>query len=229
MIAQPALAAGNKSQPENADVGAIKEKYWARGDENELGVVQNRLYSKSHKVELGFFGGLTSSDPFLNTKQLGGSLGYHISELWAVHALAWKSFTSPSSAQTELSKDLGGALPDTNEPQAFYGGEVGFSPIYGKLSLMGSSIIYYDFHLLAGGGATKTQSGTYMTPLAGLGQQIWVANWMSLRIDYRLMTYQEDVLEKNTGAPTPVGGVVEAGRRNWTNTVTLGVTFLVGG
>src|SRR3954471_9123833 len=84
-------AAGTSPQPEKADVGAIKEKYWAKGDESELGVVQNRLYSKSGKLEIGGFGGLTSSDPFLDVKQLGGSIGYHFSELWAVHLFGWKS------------------------------------------------------------------------------------------------------------------------------------------
>jgi outer membrane beta-barrel protein len=222
--AAPRYARG-ATQPEKADVGAIKEKYWTKGDETELGVVQDRLYKKSGKLELGGFAGLTSNDPFLNIKQVGGSVGFHLSELWAVHAVYWKNFVKPSSALETFQRERG-ATTNTNEPESFYGGEVGFSPIYGKLSLLGKSIIYYDFHLLGGAGLTKTETGTYLTPLLGLGQQIWVSDWMSIRIDYRLMTYKEDIKEKVI--PTQLGQVVDT-RQNWSNTVTLGVTFLIGG
>src|SRR5262245_32582443 len=90
------VRAAGTTQPEKADVGAIKERYWTKGDDTELGVVQDRLYSKSGRLEVGGFYGLTSNDPFLNIKQAGGSVGFHFSELWALHVFAWKNFTKPS-------------------------------------------------------------------------------------------------------------------------------------
>jgi hypothetical protein len=45
-----APATGDTTNAERVNTEAIKEKYWARGDESEIGVVQNRLYSKANKV-----------------------------------------------------------------------------------------------------------------------------------------------------------------------------------
>src|SRR5476649_915658 len=61
------------SEAEHVNVENIKSKYWARGDESELGVVQNRLYSKEHKIEVGVFGGVVATDPFLQVNSVGGS------------------------------------------------------------------------------------------------------------------------------------------------------------
>src|SRR4051812_6211150 len=70
--ASPSAAAGGTEpdqagKAERVNVESIKQKYWARGEESELGVVQNRLYSKEHKVEIAGFYGFLGSDPFLNT------------------------------------------------------------------------------------------------------------------------------------------------------------------
>ncbi len=209
---------------EKVDVENIKEKYWARGDESELGVVQNRLYSKSHKFELGVFGGFMTSDPFLAVKGLGASLGFHFSEVWAFHLVGWKESASPSSALETL--EGSGKKANTNLPQWFLGGEVAASILYGKLSLVGKKIIYYDMHLLGGAGATSTENGTYFTPHVGIGQQIYLNQWSSLRVDYRLQRYDERIREKEI---TPILGQDVGGRTNWTNTITFGVDFLFGG
>jgi outer membrane beta-barrel protein len=209
---------------EKVDVENIKEKYWARGDESELGVVQNRLYSKARKFELGVFGGFMTSDPFLSVKGLGASLGYHFSEVWAFHVVGWKSYASSSSALETLV--AGGKKANTNIPRSYVGGEFAASILYGKLSLIGKKIIYYDMHLLGGAGATSTENGTYFTPHIGIGQQIYLNQWSSIRVDYRMMRYDERIKEKET---TPILGQDVGGRTNWTNAITIGVDFLFGG
>src|SRR4051812_36371765 len=65
-------SASHEPDLEQVNVENIKERYWARGNETELGVVQNRAYSKTNKLELGFLGGVAFSDPFLTLKYLGG-------------------------------------------------------------------------------------------------------------------------------------------------------------
>src|SRR5262245_10788021 len=66
----PVEHAADNGQGERVNVENIKQKYWARGDESELGVVQNRLYSKANKLELSLLGGILSTDPFLSVKAL---------------------------------------------------------------------------------------------------------------------------------------------------------------
>ncbi|MBI4925378.1 MAG: outer membrane beta-barrel domain-containing protein [Bdellovibrio sp.] len=211
--------------PEKVNVDVIKEKYWARGNETEMGVVQNRLYSKSHKLEVGFFGGITTSDPFLNTKNIGGSVGLHLSEYFAMKVFGWKSFVSPSSALTTF-EDTIGATTNNNPPKYYFGTEGSASVLYGKLSLVGKAIIYYDFHLLGGAGFTGTESGTYLTPHLGLGQNVYISQSISIRVDYRLQYYREKIIEK---VITPKIGQIVGERTNWSNVVTFGVHFLFGG
>src|SRR4051812_5711745 len=96
--AATALAADTKKNDtpkgvdEKVNVESIKEKYWARGDESELGVVQNRLYSKEHKFEFGVFGGSVSTDPFLSVHALGASMAYHFTEYFAAQIEGWHDF-----------------------------------------------------------------------------------------------------------------------------------------
>jgi outer membrane beta-barrel protein len=210
---------------EQVNVQGIKERYWARGNEAELGVVQNRTYSKTHKLELGLLGGIAFSDPFLTVKYLGGDLGYHLSEFVSLHLLAWQYTVSPSNALLTF-QAAQGATTNTNYPSLFFGTELDASIIYGKLSVLGKSIIYYDLHLLGGVGATKTETGTYVTPSLGIGQRFYLSKVTSLRIDYRLQYYNENLIEKQitTKLGQPVGA-----RDNFNNTITLGLSFMLFG
>lgn len=220
---RPAQTAAAES--ERTQIDAIKEKYWARGDDSELGVVQNRLYTKSRKLEVEVLTGIPFTDPFLDVKSYGGAVGWHLNEYFSLRALGWKASVSPSSALLTFQKTLN-ASANTNEPRSFLGGELAGSLLYGKLSLLGKKIIYYDLHLLAGAGATSTESGDYFTPFAGIGQQVYLSRRLTLKVDYRLMRYHEQILEKVI--PTHLGEVVDE-RTNWSNTITFGISVLFGG
>jgi outer membrane beta-barrel protein len=231
-VATPATAsqAPDTTNAERVNTDAIKEKYWARGDESEIGVVQNRLYSKAHKVEFQILGSLINSDPFVSTYSIGGRLGYHFNEYFSAHALAWKSWASPSSTQDNLTankpvNEIGTAL-NTDYAKSYYGGEFQASLLYGKLSVVGKAIIYYDLHFLAGVGMTGTESGNNFTQHVGVGQQFFLSKRTSILVDYRIMHYQDTLINKiipPTGSPIP-GDV----RTNWTNVISVGVGFLFG-
>lgn len=225
--AEKAAAAtpSSSNEGERVNVENIKEKYWARGDETEMGVVQNRLYSKSRKVSASLFGGFITTDPFLSVKSLGGSVGYHFSEYLSAHLIAWKSYSSGSTA-LDFFRERFGVDANTNIPKAYTGAEGAWSFLYGKLSVLGKKIIYYDFHLLGGMGVTDTETGRYFTPHLGIAQQVYMTQTVSLRVDYRLMRYTETLVEKQitTRLGQPVGD-----RANWTNSITIGLSFLIGG
>lgn len=221
LAADPPKPAGN----EEVNVEAIRKKYWAKGRRSRLGVVQNRLYSKAGRFSLGVTGGVAFSDPFLTTRTVGGNIGYYFNEFFGIHLIGWKDFVSASSA-LETFEESRGATANTNEPNYFAGTEASVSMIYGKLSLLGAKIIYYDLHGLIGGGVTDTESGLYATPHIGLGQRFFLSKLFSLRIDYRLQFYRETILEKEI--PTKLGQP-QGQRDNWQNNIQLGVDFFFGG
>lgn len=210
---------------ERVNVENIKEKYWARGDESELGVVQNRQYTKARKFDLGVFTGIVATDPFLSVKSLGGTLGFHFNEYFGVSLFGYKAFVSPSSAYEYLQRDLSTGA-NTNEPRWFLGAEGNASLIYGKLSVLGKLIIHYDLHFLGGMGVTATESGNNFTPYVGIGQQFYLSRLISLQIDYRLMHYNEAILQK-VGSPSSPNGTFLGNRSNWANSISLGITFLI--
>lgn len=213
-----------QSEGEAVNIDSIKQKYWARGDETELGVVQNRAYSKGRHIEFSLGTGVTFSDPFLTVNQFGGTVGYHFTENLGLHLLYWNYNVKPSSALETFEKEKT-ATTNTNKPQNYIGVEGMGSILYGKLSLLGKKIVYYDLHLLAGAGLTGTESGRYFTPSLGIGQRFYLSKYFTLRIDYRMNYYNETILEKQivTKLGQPTGN-----RDNWSNVITLGVSFLFG-
>ncbi len=217
--------AGAKAQPNapkgtKLDVESVKRKYWAQGNESEMSVVQNRLYTKEGKFELGLFYANQVGDPFLVIRDFGGLISHHFTEEWGVTLLGWKSFVSNSTAYTAF-VNTPGFPGDTNSdrPKYFIGGEVMFSPIYGKLSLIGKAILYYDLHVMAGAGRMSQDNGNYFSPMLGIGQQIYLNKSLALRVDYRWITYSETIINKQNGQVSS--------RRNYTDAISLGLDFLL--
>ena len=224
-IPTPAPSGQSSKNVERVNVDILKQRYWETADDTDPKVVQNRIYKKEHKFELGLFVGTLSSDPFLSVRSLGGSLGFHFTETWGLNLFAWKSFSSKSSSLDRLEQETGRSA-NTNDPKSYKGGEIAYSPIYGKLSVFGKAILHYDLHFLGGAGITDTQSGIQTTLHLGVGQQIYLSKVAALRLDYRLMRYNENILEQHS---LVVGlGKVIASRVNFTDALTLGVSFFFG-
>jgi outer membrane beta-barrel protein len=244
----PAPAAAEKApapsgDAEKVNVDSIKEKYWARGDETEMGVVQNRLYSKSGKFEVGLMGGIFMSDPFVNTSSLGGNMGFHFNEYFSLQFVGWKAYSKGSAALDTLRTVGSGQTTNYNSPNSYLGLEGNASFLYGKLSLVGKSIIYYDMHFALGFGKTSLTSSPYwadgpngaagttvsqsvFTEHLGVGQRFYLSTSTSLRLDYRFMHYNEEIYETIV---TPRNGTSTGTRSNWTHSISLGVNFLFGG
>lgn len=219
-MVQGARADSPKPRGEQLNIDSLKDKLWLKGEDYEIRVIQNRLYSKTGKFHIGAFGAQISTDPFLDVRSLGAVTGIYFSETIGIEAFYWKAYASPSSALTTLEATVGNTA-NTNLPKSFMGGELIVAPIYGKLSLFGKKILYYDLHLLGGVGYTKTETGSYMTPSLGIGQQIHLSRYLTFRFDYRWMTYNESVLKKvNPSTPGEIAGE----RRSTSNVITLGLS-----
>jgi outer membrane beta-barrel protein len=217
------------SEAERLNIENIKQKYWARGDESELGVVQNRMYTKTRKFELGVYAGVVATDPFLSVYSLTGTLSYHFNEYISVGFFGRKDWSTPSSALVFLRNPYpngANSNTSTNDPRWYLGSEVMASILYGKLSLIGKAIIHYDFHFIGGLGMTSTYSGNYFTPSVGVGQQFYITRWMTLRADYRLMIYKETIVQRNPSPSSPLDTPI-GDRTNFSNSISVGLSFLV--
>jgi outer membrane beta-barrel protein len=186
-----------ESEAEVLEVEKVKEKYWAQGEESQLGVVQNRAYSKAGKLQLGLLGGKAIDDPFLSNTVYGFDVGYNFNEFWGLSVLGLNYKVSPSSALEQMRKPPSSKNANTVATYSYLGAEGTASFLYGKLSLMGARIVYYDMHLTFGGGLTNTENDKLgMTGSVGIGQRFYITQPLSLRFDYRMQTFKATVKEK---------------------------------
>ncbi len=241
LISMPSWAQKKKSAPtapaakeeavsgEMLEVEKVKEKYWAQGKDSKMGVVQNRLYSKEKRFALGLLGGVSMADPFLSIKTLGGTFGYHFSEFIGVSLVGWKNFVSASSAlKTAVEQDKD---QNTVEPYGYIGAEGLGSIMYGKLSLLGQKIIYYDMHLSIGAGMTffeshragGDKSASSVSGTWGIGQRFYLTDNFSLRMDYRNQIYREVIREKVITADI---GDIKGRRTVFAHTINMAVDFM---
>lgn len=227
MLSTAAFAAPNKRAPapKDTDVESVKENYWNRTSDGDVEVVQNRLYSKKNRLSLQIGAGTVSTDPFLNVKSVSGGIGFHFSESLGLYAIGRKYLVSDSSYLTELRNGVttGAATSaNVNRPNSYFGGELQYSPFYGKMSLSGASIIHYDAHFLLGLGVTDTESGKYSTPSIGFGPEFYLGKTVAVRLDYRLTYYSETIRERILTTRTTAGE-----RDNFGHHLTLGLEFFL--
>jgi len=227
IVLSAAPLAAQQAQTSEADteileVEKVKEKYWAQGEESQLGVVQNRTYSKAGKISLGLIGGRATDDPFLSTTAYGLNVGYNFSEFWGASLVGMKYAVSPSNALKTLR--AGGKEANTVAPEHYLGAEATGSFLYGKLSLLGASIIYYDMHVTAGGGITKTENDSAaLTTSLGIGQRFYLTKSLSLRMDYRFQTFVATEKEKEITARL---GDVNGQIRHFSHVLALELGFM---
>ncbi len=94
-------------------------------------------------------------DPFWRTLGMGVRLEHHFDERWSIstHALGGLSLlAAPVQVCSETCSDPAAAkLRSTpGKLQLLAGVEVGWAPIYGKLSLMGERTLHFDAYISAG-------------------------------------------------------------------------------
>ncbi len=208
--------------PRDVQVDNVKEAYWNRTSEGDIEVVQNRQFSKKNRLSLQAFAGTIATDPFLSVKSVGGGLSYHFSESFGITAIGRKYLVSDSRATEDLRTGTsggGGIVVNVNKPDVFYGGEFVYTPLYGKISLSGSSIVHYDAHLIAGLGVTDTETGKLLTPNVGFGPQFYLSNSLALRLDYRMFVYKETIIERVLNNPA----VRSADRTNYSHEIAVGL------
>jgi outer membrane beta-barrel protein len=178
--------------PERIDVQSMKRRYWTVGNEDLMDVVQNRRYTKKGRWETALRYGFWSDDAFQDQKTIGGSLGYHLNEFLSLHMFYSKISASNNQAFTAAISNTG-IRPAINPGLSVIGAEARGSLIYGKLSLLGSRIIYYDFNTAIGltQHSVGAPSGTSIGYFLGLGQQFFLdKNWF-LGLDWRLMFHSD--------------------------------------
>ncbi len=182
--------------PERIDVQSMKRRYWTVGNEDLMDVVQNRQYTKKGRIETALRYGFWSDDPFVSQKSIGFSLGYHVNEFFSLHGFyaSISGGTNDAYKQAQDALRVAGSVtldPVVNPAKSVMGAEARGSLVYGKLSIMGKSIIYYDLNVALGLSQHTATDGSSTGYFGGFGQQFYLNRNVFLTLDYRMLFHTD--------------------------------------
>ena len=181
--------------------------------------VANRFFLKQSRFEIAPYFGYVPNNPFARRVVGGANLGYHFTE--TLSAQANVGF-SPDAGEGDL-KQLTAVLLDRafdanasnaesfQQPldkvqlQASFG--VAWAPIYGKINLVGETVLNFDFYGTLGLGMVSKQNyvATYdlvalnpdlaevkIGPSVGVGANFFLNQFMAFKIDARSAFYVDN-------------------------------------
>ena len=218
------LGAGlNTAEAASPGTEAVK-RY--KNPSSERKAVENRFFLKQNRFEISPIAGYVPNNPFARRYLVGGIFGFHFNETFSAQA---DIMYSPDFAEADLkgltfvlldrafqSNSEGGA--DFQQPldkaalTASFG--VGWAPLYGKINLVGETVLNFDFYVFGGAGMISKQNyiATYdedqvdgnnatllpqgnevkVAPWIGVGQNYFVNRIMAVKLDLRAGFYVDN-------------------------------------
>ena len=190
--------------PEAVDISGLEEDYW-RPDKDELEVVQNRRFEKAHKWEASIQYGIFQGQDFVDSKSIGGTLSYNLTNQWFVEASYFKINNSDNALLTSVQNQFG-FTPDFNREDRQYMLGLGWTPIYAKFALLGKEISHFEMYVEPGIGITHT-ADNHLSGHLTIGQKFFLTQHLLFRIDWRMTRFTDTVtvtqgaLSKKNGGP----------------------------
>ena len=161
----------------------------------DVAVISKKYMPKSKRFEASLQGVLTTNNAFFSN--MGGSVkfGGYFSEKWGIEATY--SFLSDSERQTTKSLRDDASI-DTKSfvvPEAYYGANLKWSPMYGKMAWFEEKIVSFDLYFTLGGGKSKTKIEDETTFSVGAGQLYSLNKSWALRWDANVNFYKATIVE----------------------------------
>jgi outer membrane beta-barrel protein len=239
-LAQKSPAAPGANAPANSsaaatsdkvDVGDIEKNYWASKD-TDFNVVQNRTYSKAQRFSFSAALGTPLQDNYNSGLTYSFYGNYYFSERYGAQLEYTRSDFTPSDGVTDFqnaSVNTNHVMPNHNSETNFYGASFNWVPIYAKMSLLGSKIIYFDMSFSPGVGVQEynqirdsvTGGDVGKSAVAGtfdVTQHYFFSNHFAVRFDYKNRWYSQEVIAYHGTSST-------ADSTKHTSILSLGLTY----
>lgn len=211
------------------DVSNFEAKYWAPKDV-DFSVVQNRTYPKENRLFISLNYGPIINDGYSEGNNVGMGLNYFFTERWGLQLQRVNGNLKDNKFTQNLTNFGGGVQPDFGRFTDYTNAGISFVPIYAKMSLLGSKIIYFDMAFTP----TIGQVGYEQMTIAGAQKQTALAygidvtqyfflsrNW-ALRADIKNFFFNEKIAKYNAGnSGIPTGS-------NFRNQNTHTTIFMLG-
>ncbi len=222
--AADAAAADDSATEAEKELEGDLAMFWGR--RRQVEVVQKRQVEKDGRFELALTGGVIPNDDFIVYYPIGARVGYHFSESFAVEASGAYALDSDSGLTKFLVDPEGADLTRAVIQQtitAYYNLDLLWSPIYGKVSLLGFKLVHFETYAGLGFGAAhveelksandpKLRSAIKPAGNVTFGFRWFVDDMINIRTEYRHHFLQ---------GPEISGGVYTPAE------LTLGVGFMI--
>jgi outer membrane beta-barrel protein len=185
----------------------------------EIRVIRPKFFSKSGKFELGAQGSVITNQTFIYTFMASGLATMHFTESLGLEVSGAYGFSIDKDDKTTLKEtfDINTIILRT---QYILGGNIVFTPIYGKFQTDEGRLIYFDTFVSFGAGMTgveyiydhcedpatavspenvptppEANTQSYLTFMGGIGQRFFLSKSTSLRWDIKGMMFSYSSLD----------------------------------
>lgn len=199
-----AKAQGKKNSSSMDSLGsgeALMERANPTVPANTYRVVQKRVIDRDFRNEISLsIGGNAGGDSYYETKNAGLRYDFHLSSRWSVGArydVYANALTSEGKRVFDRAEEMirNGRTdfnyPKVDQPQHSGIATLSYYPLYGKMSWFDSTVSYFDFYMLGGGGTIKLESGYTPLATAGAGLGMWWNQHLTSRLEVRYQGYND--------------------------------------
>lgn len=173
----------------------------------EVSVIQKKYLPKTERFQ--FYGalGTTTNTPWFLNYGAKLNLAYHFTESLGLELSGLFLNSSEREVAKEI-RDNNGLKPEQFiYTKGYYGLDVIWSPIYGKLSNLDGGIVPFDMYFSVGAGTSNTNSSEKDVPTIhiGTGQIFAITKAIAFRWDYSLNIFEATPIS-SVGTATPAKG-----------------------
>ncbi len=186
----------------------------------EVSVIQKKYLPKTERFQ--FYGalGVTTNTPWFLNYGAKLNLAYHFTESFGLELSGLFLNSSEREVAKEIRENNGLRPEQFIYTKGYYGLDIIWSPIYGKLSNLDGGIVPFDMYFSAGLGTSNTNSSeqNVTTMHFGTGQIFAITKAIAFRWDYSLNLFEATPIS-SVGVTTPAKG-------SYTDLIlTAGVSF----
>ncbi|MCI0505510.1 MAG: outer membrane beta-barrel domain-containing protein [Gammaproteobacteria bacterium] len=141
--------------------------------------------------EVGFFGGLYSTEDFGTNSVIGATFSYHVTEDFFFQLAAGETETQKSSVERLGFFDI---LNDDERTLQYYNLSLGYNILPGEAFMTSNWAFYTAFYFIAGIGNTHFAAQDNFTINFGAGFRFIATDWMAFHVDMRDHIFDLDIL-----------------------------------
>lgn len=180
---------------------SLMEKAQPAVPANTYRVVQRRAINMDYVSEFSASAGaVNGGDSYYRSKTLGLQYDFHFNRWFSIgarHTFFYNDLTPEGKNRADIAQAAddvsfgAGYWPQMDYPISQTLGTINFYPLYGKMSWFESTVSYFDFYVMAGGGTYRLRSGSTGVGTAGMGLGMWWTQNVSSRIEVRYQQYND--------------------------------------